>query len=92
LVESRRLLRGGVTQVVGLLILRWGCPSDRPEEPLVIEPVHPLEGREFDVLQAAPGAAPTDDLGLVQAVDRLSEGVDAPMSSWGLGDAEGVDD
>jgi hypothetical protein len=75
LVESRRSPGRRVTSVVLLLILRWGCPSDRLEEPFAVEPMDPFEGGEFDGLEAAPGAAPTDDLGLVQAVDRLREGV-----------------
>ena len=45
------------------------------EEPSVIEPVDPFEGGELDGLEVAPGSAPMDDLGLVEAVDRLGERV-----------------
>jgi predicted glycoside hydrolase/deacetylase ChbG (UPF0249 family) len=34
-----------------------------------------FEGREFDLLDGAPGAALADQLGLVEPVDGLGEGV-----------------
>ena len=37
----------------------------------MVEPVDPFEGGELDGLERAPGPAPADDLGLVEAVDRL---------------------
>jgi hypothetical protein len=46
----------------------------------VVEPIHPFEGGELDRLDATPGAAPADHLGLEQADDRLGESIDAPMS------------
>jgi hypothetical protein len=49
--------------------------SDRLEEASVVEPVDPFEGGVFDGLEAAPRPAPMDDLGLVEAVDGLGEGV-----------------
>ena len=48
--------------------------TDRAEQTLVIEPVDPIQGRQFDVLQAPP-RAPVDHFGLLQAVDRLGERV-----------------
>ena len=48
---------------------------DRLEEPAVVEPTDPLERHELDLLDAAPRAARTDHLGLVEAVDRLGQGV-----------------
>ena len=53
---------------------------DRLEKPAIIEPVDPFEGGELDRFEAAPGAAPMDQLGFVEAVDGFGEGIDAPMS------------
>src|SRR3954463_4873564 len=61
--------------MISRLVLRRRQITDRLEETAVIEPVHPLEGREFDVLQASPGTAMPDELGLVQPVDRLGQRV-----------------
>ncbi len=41
----------------------------------MIEPVDPLEGREFNRFAAAPRSPPMNDLGLVETVDCLGEGV-----------------
>lgn len=41
----------------------------------MVEPVQPFEGGEFDRFEAAPWSAPTDDLGLVETVDRFGEGI-----------------
>ena len=49
------------------------------EEPVVVEPVDPFERRELEVVEAAPGAAVADELGLVQPDDRLGERIDAPI-------------
>jgi hypothetical protein len=40
-----------------------------------LNPVDPLEGGQLDGFEAAPRPAASDDLGLVEAVDRLREGV-----------------
>jgi hypothetical protein len=53
---------------------------DWPEETAVVEPIDPFEGGELDRFEAAPGAAPVNHLGFVEAVDGLGEGIDAPMS------------
>ena len=42
---------------------------------MVVEPVDPFEGSELDVLGRGPGGAPVDDLGLVEAIDGLGQGV-----------------
>ena len=54
--------------------------ADRLEEAPMVEPVDPFQGGKLDRLEAAPGTAPADHLGLEQADNRLGESVDAPMS------------
>ena len=49
--------------------------ADGLQQPAIVEPVHPFEGRELDGLEVAPRAASMDDLGLVETVDRFGEGV-----------------
>jgi len=44
-------------------------------EPFEVEPVDPFRGRELDLFDGPPGALLLDQLGLVQVVDRLREGV-----------------
>ena len=44
-------------------------------EAAVVEPVDPLGGGDLDVVDALPGPSRLDQLGLVEAVDRLGEGV-----------------
>jgi hypothetical protein len=60
--------------VGGLELGRWDVP-DGLQEPAVVEPVDPLQGGVFDLVQALPGATPTDQFGLLQADDRLGQGV-----------------
>ena len=45
------------------------------EEAAVVEPVDPFEGGVLEVVEAAPGAAVADELGLVEPDDRLGERV-----------------
>lgn len=78
--ESRRHGVLGSPCVVARLGLRRRDISDRLEKPVVVEPVHPFERREFHRLDAAPRPSPVDHLGLEQAVDGLGQRVDAPMS------------
>ncbi len=40
---------------------------------LLVEPIHPFEGGEFDGFSIAPGAAPVDHLGLEEPVDGRGE-------------------
>ena len=55
--------------VVGLGFSGWDM-SDRAEQVMVLEPVHPAQGRHFPPLTRSV----LDDLGLVKAVDRLGQG------------------
>ena len=41
----------------------------------MVEPVDPFGGGQFDFLDGAPGLAGLDQLGLVQPIDRLGQGV-----------------
>jgi hypothetical protein len=49
--------------------------ANRLQEPAVVEPVDPLQGGVLDLVEALPGAASADQLGLVQPDDGLSQGV-----------------
>ena len=67
------------------------------EEAAVVEPVDPFEGGVLEVVEAAPGAAVADELGLVEPDDRLGEGVVVRVAlradrvdRAGLGEAFGV--
>jgi hypothetical protein len=48
------------------------------QQPAVVEPVDPLQGGVLDLVDALPGAAPADQLGLVQPDDRLGQRIEAP--------------
>jgi hypothetical protein len=43
----------------------------------MVEPRDPLQSGEFDRFARLPGPAPVDDLGFVQPVDGLGQGVGA---------------
>ena len=45
--------------------------ADWLQQPAMVEPVDPFEGRVFDRLERSPRSTAMDDLGLVEAVDRL---------------------
>ena len=63
------------TQLVAAVELGgWDLPVDF-EEAAVVEPVDPFEGRVFEVVEAAPGAAVANELGFVEPDDRLGERV-----------------
>src|ERR1019366_2736053 len=47
----------------------------RAVEPALVTPVEPGCGGELDLFGRSPGASASDQLGLVEAVDRLGEGV-----------------
>jgi hypothetical protein len=55
---------GLLTMIVDRYELGWRNISERVKKPLTVVPGHPLEGREFDALNSAPGDALPDDLGL----------------------------
>ena len=90
---------GVLPSVVGGLELRRRDVADRLQQAAVVEPVDPLQGGVLDLIQALPGAAPTDEFGLVQADDRLGQGVVVGVPAGadrgdrtGLGEALGVAD
>jgi putative ABC transport system permease protein len=61
--------------IVGCFDLE-GCEVvDGFVDALVVEPVHPVQGLDLDVLDVAPGTVGTDQLGLVGADLGLGEGV-----------------
>lgn len=45
-----------------------------------VEPVHSFDRGVLDILDTAPRSAWFDQFGLVEAVDRLRERVDAPIA------------
>jgi hypothetical protein len=49
--------------------------ANRFEQASMVEPVDPFQRGELDGFQASPRAASPDHLGLVEAVDRLGQGV-----------------
>jgi hypothetical protein len=72
--RGRRGLAGG-------LVLRRREVAEGPVQALGIPPRHPFGGGLRHRSGVVPRAAPPDQLGLVQPVDRLGQGVEAPMSS-----------
>ena len=89
-------LNGGV---IICLSLGGGDIADGFEEAVVVEPIDPGEGREFNLLDAFPGAAAMNDLGFVEAIHGFREGVIIGIADaadgWfdaGLDQALGVSD
>ena len=87
-----------LTVVVGFVFGGWDVP-DGFEDPTVVVSVDPLQGGVLDVVEALPGSTPSDDLGLVQADDRLGESVVVAVTDradrWfdpGFGEPFGVTD
>ena len=64
---------GILPSVVGGLELGWWEMADGLQEPAVVEPVDPRQGGVLDLIKTLPGATPADQLGLVQADDRLGQ-------------------
>jgi hypothetical protein len=66
-----------VTVVGGLELGRRGVAvlGDLAVEPAVVEPVDIAQGGELDVVEAAPGVEPVDELPLVEPVEALGESV-----------------
>jgi hypothetical protein len=82
---------GILPSVVGGLEFGWWEMADGPQEPAVVEPVDPLQGGVLDLIQALPGATPADQLGLVQADDRLGQRiVERVAAGADRGDCAGV--
>jgi len=74
LLESSRVA-GVLLSVECGLELGRGNIADGLQQPAVVEPVNPLQGGVLEVVDAPPGAAAADQLGLVQADDRLGQRV-----------------
>ena len=74
---SRELLLHGDDLTSVELGLNFGRRAvlQRGMDPHVIEPIDPAEGGEFEIVSAFPGSFPVDELGLVEAVHGLGEGV-----------------
>ena len=77
----------------------WRDVADRLEEPAVVEPVDPFEGRILDRFEGSPRPAPVDHLSFVEPVVRLGEGVVVGIPDTahrgnhaGVGEAFGVAD
>ena len=66
--------------IVHLLELGWWYVANRSEEPLVVEPGHPVESGELDIVDSLPGAVLSNNLCFIQADRRLGLCVDAPIS------------
>jgi hypothetical protein len=61
--------------VVEIFVLGWWEVAAPGVQALLVVPVDPLEGGVLDVVEAAPGTATSDELGLVEAVEGLGCGV-----------------
>ena len=61
--------------IVGAFGLCGRDVSDRLKKAACVEPVDPMQGGKFDILDTAPRVAAMDHFGLVEAVDRLGERV-----------------
>src|SRR5215216_4935869 len=71
-------------------VLGWTPTAQRGVEATVVPPVHPFQGGEFDLLDAAPGPTPFDQFGVERPVDGLGERVikAVPAAADRAGDAE----
>src|SRR5215475_9633199 len=77
---------------------RWAqAIGGAPRITRISKPGHPFGGCQFDVVDAPPGLAGVDQLGLVGGVDRLGEGVVITIAArpdrWGdpeLGQSVGI--
>lgn len=58
--------------VVTLFGLRRRDVTDRSHQPAIVKPVDPFEGSEFDRLEGTPWSTSVNELGLIEAIDRLS--------------------
>ena len=69
-----------LTVVAGFVLCR-GKVVERAVQPVLIPPLDPCQGGEFDLFGGAPGAAGADQLGLVQPIDCFRDGVAVADSS-----------
>ena len=68
-----------MTVVGGLEFGRWDVAAVFVEAS-VVEPVDPFQGGDLDVVGGAPRSLRFDQFGLVEAVDRLGQGVVVAVS------------
>src|SRR4029077_20282990 len=54
--------------------------ADGLQQPAIVEPVDPGQGRELDGLEAPPRPTQMNDFSLVKAIDRLGESVVVAVS------------
>ena len=87
-VESGRAWLLGLTTVECVFVLDRRDISQRLEQAAVIEPVDPVQGREFDRFDRPPRGASPNDLGLEQSVDALRERSVVAISDASDGGAE----
>ena len=73
--ESRGHSRLFYRRIIALLGFGGRDVANGFEQPPVVEPVDPFEGRIFDGLERSPRPPPVDHLGLVKAIDRLGQRV-----------------
>ena len=71
----------GLSGTVGLFELCRRYVAEVAVEALVVVPVHPAQGGEFDVVDAAPRAlvGSADEFGLVETDDGFGEGALMPL-------------
>jgi hypothetical protein len=65
----------GDRTVVGVLELDRRDVAAGAVQPAVVEPIHPLQRRQLDVVEAPPGTAAADEFGLVETDQGLCGGV-----------------
>ena len=73
--ESRGHSRLFYRRIIALLGFGGRDVANGFEQPPVVEPVNPFEGRIFDGFERPPRATPVDHLGFVKAIDRLGQSV-----------------
>ena len=69
---------GGLTGEVPVVVCLSLCGrdvSDGSEQPVMVEPGHPFEGGQLQGFLGFPWRLAMDQLGLVQAIDRLGQGI-----------------
>jgi len=67
LFESGLVGWARLTVVGGFVLGGWDVPEGF-EDAAMVEPVDPLQGGLFDVVEAFPGSPPADDLGRIFAI------------------------
>jgi hypothetical protein len=78
--ESRRQLLLVEHGVVAFFGFGRRDVADGLQQPAIVEPVDPGQGRELDGLEAPPRPTPMNDLSLVKTIDRLGESVVVAVS------------